>query len=104
MPWPTVRRLRGDIPKSGNFIDTVNEDNAEREKNADLFASNVLIDAESYQRFTEKRDYSYNAIRIFSETQRIPAYIVIGRLQKEGKIPYSRFQQYKVKYKWAESA
>ena len=27
---------------------------------------------------------------------------VIGRLQKEGKVPYNRFSDYKLRYKWAE--
>ena len=94
--------INGDIPKAGGFIDTHDEENKAKERAADLFATESLIDSESYREFVEKRVFSYNAISSFAQTQGVPPYIVIGRLQKESIIPWTWYQKDKLKYKWAE--
>ena len=42
------------------------------------------------------------SIKKFAASQNVMPYIVIGRLQKEKKLPYDRFVKYKETYKWAE--
>ncbi len=91
--------LNGDINQK--FIDFTLIDN-EVEKKADKCASNMIITQKDYMEFIGKEDFSILSIIRFSETQNIPPYMVIGRLQREKYIPYSRFNNYRIKYEWKE--
>ena len=93
--------VNGDLSKPGSFIDTDYSKENPHEKAADQFAKDSLIDPKAYKKFINKGLFSYAAIENFSKTQMVPQYIVIGRLQKEEHIPYSRFTNHKVKYAWA---
>jgi len=93
--------VNGDVSKSQKFIDIVEKEQTNREFKADEFATNALINAYDYQRFISAEDYSIAAIKRFARTQSIMPYIVIGRLQKEKRIPYSWFSEYKLRYGWA---
>ena len=95
--------VNGDVVKPGNYIDADNSGNEKREHAADAFASRALISEADYQNFRDGKDYSYSAIKAFAQTQGVPSYVVIGRLQKEEIIPWSWYQKYKPKYKWAEA-
>lgn len=68
------------------------------EQDADLFARQTLIPDADFYRFTENDVYTVNSIKEFSASQGIAAGIVVGRLQKEGYIPYNRFHELKIKY------
>ena len=95
--------VNGDVSKTQKFIDISESEQTTREIEADKFATNALIDSSDYIEFLCSEDYhSINAIRKFAKAQNVMPYIVIGRLQKEGKIPYSWFSDYKLRYKWAE--
>lgn len=94
--------VNGDVSKMQKFIDIVETEQTNREIEADKFATNALIDPADYIRFVRCEDYSISSIRRFAKTQNIMPYMVIGRLQKEKKIPYSWFSDYKLRYKWAE--
>ena len=94
--------VNGDIAKSGRFIDTTDSMNAKREEEADCFASSALLNQESYLSFIENEQFAISDIQEYAKTQNVPSYVVIGRLQREGKIPYSWYAKYKPKYKWAE--
>ena len=94
--------VNGDVSKMQKFIDIVETEQTNREIEADKFATNALIDPADYIRFVRFEDYSISSIRRFAKTQNIMPYMVIGRLQKEKKIPYSWFSDYKLRYKWAE--
>ena len=94
--------VNGDVSKASGFIDVSSNSNAEIEKAADKFAVDSLLDPDSYRHFLNVGNYSIGAIKTFASNQRVAPYIVIGRLQKEGRIPYSRYSGYKVRYKWAE--
>ena len=96
--------VNGDISKSSKFIDAMDSQNLEQELAADAFARDALLDAESYNTFLSQRNYSISAIQKYAVTQRVKPYVVIGRLQKEKYIPYNRFCQYKLRYKWAENS
>lgn len=93
--------VNGDVRKTGSFIDSGIDQEAERK--ADLFASNCLLDFEDYQIFIKTGNFDINSICSFSRMQNVRPYIVIGRLQKEGKIRYNQFSNYKIRYKWADS-
>ncbi len=93
--------VNGDISKGVKFIDSQNNCDGEREHAADLFASNALLNDESYSNFVSRQDFSINAIIQYANSQCVMPYIVIGRLQKEKRIPYTWYSQYKLRYRWA---
>lgn len=72
------------------------------EKQADLFASNVLINDQDYQDFLKTKDFSIEHITHFAKSQKVKPYIVIGRLQKEKILDYAIYSNYKERYSWAE--
>lgn len=90
--------VNGDISRSGTFIDTSYD--RTREEAADRFARDSLIDSDAYEMFVSNGSFTFASISDFSKKQNIPPYIVIGRLQKEELIPWSRFQDKKPKLKW----
>ena len=94
--------VNGDVTKTGSYIDTEGSADEKREKAADAFASDALLNRESYLAFVENGDFSYSAIHNYAKEQRVPPFIVIGRLQKEGIIPWNWYQKYKLRYKWAK--
>lgn len=95
--------INGDIAKAHKFIDIVDREQTNREKEADKFALDALIDPVDYKKFADDGDYSITSIKRFALSQSIMPYIVIGRLQKEKAIPYTWFSDYKLRYKWAEN-
>lgn len=94
--------VNGDISKASGFIDALNNPDMAREDAADKFAGEALLDPESYTRFIAVGDYTISAIKQYANSQRVAPYVVIGRLQKEKRIPYTWYSDYKVRYKWAE--
>lgn len=70
----------------------------EAEDRANGFAASTLIDADEYEDFINKGDFSLSSIKEFCKKQNIPTFILIGRLQKEGFISYSQYAGEKVKY------
>lgn len=94
--------VNGDVSKASGFIDALNNADTAKEAAADKFAGDALLDPNSYAEFIAERDYSISAIKRYAAGQRVAPYVVIGRLQKENKILYSRYSTYKVRYKWAE--
>lgn len=95
--------VNGDVSKVGFFIDSQYSKDEKKETAADLFASHALLDSSSYSSFASIGAFNITAIRRFAQSQGVPPYIVIGRLQKEKRIPWGYYQDYKLKYKWAES-
>ena len=94
----------GDLSKPGSFIDADSgeTDISARETAADKFARDALLDSKSYASFVERGQFSLLAIKSYSRTQNVPPFIVIGRLQKDKVIPWSRFTKEKPRYKWIE--
>ena len=95
--------VNGDVSKVGSFIDAEYSKDEKKEDAADSFASCRLLDQKSYERFVQAGSYSYASIREFAQTQAVPPYVVIGRLQKEERIPWTWHQKHKLRYKWAEA-
>jgi len=75
---------------------------AKKEREADAFASRVLIpDSSRIERLTTGR-VSADAVRAFAEEAAIAPGIVVGRLQHDGVLPQSHLNTLKVRYAWAQ--
>lgn len=94
--------VNGDLSRPGSFIDVDYSKGSVTEVAADEFASNSLLAPDVYQKFVAAGSFTYSSIAAFARRQNVPPYVVIGRLQKEQLIPWSRFTKYKPRYKWAE--
>lgn len=70
----------------------------EDERNADEFAKNTLIAPDDYTQFLEQCNFNANSLLNYSKKIGIDVGILVGRLQKEGIIPYSRCNNLKTKY------
>ena len=81
------------------MVDIFNETN-DKEKKADDFAANVIVNNDDYQSFINKGDYSLPAIEYFSNEQKIPSFMIIGRMQKDGIIEYSEYYEQIPMYEW----
>ena len=89
----------GDVGTNTKFIDYDRE--SDTEIKADAFASNRLINERAYGEFVREDDFSLPKIKELAQQHKVMPYIVIGRLQKEAKIPYSWYSKEKVRYKWS---
>ncbi|WP_289187383.1 helix-turn-helix domain-containing protein [uncultured Parasutterella sp.] len=61
----------------------------EDEKKADDFAKEILIPSTIFNAFTAANVFSASTIKEFAKTNNILCGIVLGRLQKEGFVPYN---------------
>ncbi len=73
-------------------------DNSELEKEADNFAKDLLIPKAAYESFIKETELTKKNIIEFAEKVDIDPCIVVGRLQKEGKLNYNQFYGLKKKY------
>lgn len=72
----------------------------ELEEEANKFAANLLIPSDSYYRLIRKRALSKEAIVRFADEAGIAPGIVVGRLQHDGRLPYSHCNDLKRKFEW----
>lgn len=87
--------LNGDMKREFVDFDSVSGD---AEARADSMAGEFLIHAEDYRAFVDARGYmKASGIEYFAASQNVKAYIVKGRLMKEGIIPWGA----RPKYEWA---
>lgn len=68
------------------------------EKNADVWARDILIPPESFEQFAAQEDFSAPNVMDFANTLGIAPGIVVGRLQKEGRIPHNVLNDLKKQY------
>jgi len=74
------------------------EEYLRKEERANKFAANFFIPKDIYADFISDGDYSRKSIQKFSERMGIDPSIVVGRLQKEKYIEYSRLNNLKINY------
>jgi HTH-type transcriptional regulator/antitoxin HigA len=79
----------------------LDETNQAQEDEANAYARDLLIPPEQYQEFMETNYFTKESIITFASKIEIAPGIVLGRLQKENHIPYTRFNELKEKYKIA---
>lgn len=95
--WFTLMHEIGHVllhGKSERFIEYETEikDNTTKEKQADEFAQNQLLDSEKYQAFLLKGDFSIQSISIFAKANSVQPGIVAGRLAHEPTLNEYGFQ------------
>jgi len=81
----------------GHIYDMSGE-SEEKEFMADQFAADTLISPEEYQKFVVCNDMSKEAIVAFAQEVNTTPGIIVGRLQKEKKIPYNWHIELKRRY------
>jgi len=86
--------------KKEKFVDSINEEKTEKEKEADSFAANILIDKNDYEKFTSKNEFDKKSIIDFANKIKIAPGIVVGRLQHNKFISFKTHNDLKVKYKF----
>lgn len=69
------------------------------ESAADEFAKETLIPSAEFDSFIAKKDFTKSSLVQFANMVEIDAGIVVGRLQKEGYIEYSWYNDLKTQYK-----
>ncbi len=70
----------------------------EYEKEADLFARNLLIPSELYDSFVVSANFSEKNIMNFADSINIHPGIVVGRLQKDSHLSYKYLNRLKQKH------
>ena len=75
-------------------------ENTKSEEVADNFAKNILIKNDRYNEYINKKDFSIESIKKFSKENKIKEFVLIGRLQRDNIIPYNRYNNLKIRYKW----
>ncbi len=89
--------VNGDVGKSVKFLDDGSDD--AKERNADIFASNKLINQRDYEIFIADKNFTIEFIKKFAASQNVMPYVVIDRLQKEKYLRYDQYSGYRLKYK-----
>jgi len=75
----------------------------DKEMEADRFAQDFLIPPVEYQSFVRTQQFGLENVRQFANRLGISPGIVVGRLQHDGKIPYSKGNVLKRRFKFSES-
>ncbi|MBW2648051.1 MAG: ImmA/IrrE family metallo-endopeptidase [Deltaproteobacteria bacterium] len=89
--------------KTEVFIEANNHiEKSEKEVEADVFASNILISKSNYKKLTSLTKFSRQSISAFAKELDLSPGIIVGRLQHDDLIPYSWLN--KLKRKFAFSA
>ena len=89
--------------KKLEFVDLEGRLDDEHEDEANAFARDHLIPPDSFAKLTSQT-LSEQAIRHFAAEVGVAPGIVVGRLQKEGRIKWSQHNRLKVRYRWADEA
>lgn len=100
--WFTFFHEAGHIlndSKKETYIDVEYADDP-REEDANRFAANILIPPERVQDLSGLK--SYEAVQAFARSIGIDPGIVVGRLQREGIVPFSHLNRLKVRLKWTD--
>jgi HTH-type transcriptional regulator/antitoxin HigA len=90
-------------PKKGIFVDN-GHGTSTQEKEADAFASNMLIPDDVFEAFARVRPLSAQRVQAFAAKQTIAPGIVVGRLQHERLLPYNQLNHLKLSLAWTASA
>ena len=71
---------------------------------ANEWAADFLVPTREWEEFTTSPSFSERGILRFAEEQGIAPGIIVGRLQHEGRLPWSRLNYLKVPLEWANGA
>lgn len=102
--WFTFFHEAGHILLHGKrqiFLEMEEKDREKEEKQADTFASNMLIDPAEWKRFIKQDCYqTKSGIQEFAQKVGIAPGIVVGRLQHENLLPYTHCNDLKQHLDW----
>lgn len=107
--WFTFFHEAGHIVLHGKkvlFIEGIEGLDGESEEEADRFARDLLIppaDARKLQKLGRRGRVSKLEVKEFAAKVGVAPGIVVGRMQKEGWLPWSHMNDLKVRYDWAEA-
>ena len=79
-------------------------DTVKMEAEADQFARDFLIAPQDWSDFCAAGRFAPAQIREFSQSVGVAPFIVVGRLQKEGRVPYNSLTTLKQRYRWVDQA
>jgi HTH-type transcriptional regulator/antitoxin HigA len=101
--WFTFFHEAGHLVLHGKrlmFLEGAESVRGEHEEEANRFATNMLI-PEAHAARMRKLPATHGAIEEFAREMGIAPGIVVGRLQKEERLPWSHLNALKVRYRWA---
>ncbi|GAB4325947.1 MAG: ImmA/IrrE family metallo-endopeptidase [Bacteroidales bacterium] len=81
------------------FLESQDDTNPDpkKEEEADRFAANFLLSENEFKQITEQSELSENTIIEFAHKFRTPAGVIVGRLQRQGYIQYSQWNNLRQK-------
>ncbi|MDX2065340.1 MAG: ImmA/IrrE family metallo-endopeptidase [Fimbriimonadaceae bacterium] len=85
-------------PKRAVFLETNAQSHDATEAEANRFAADLLIPPSAYDQLIGRRAFTRQAIGEFATGIGVCPGIVVGRLQRDGQISYSHFNDLKVKF------
>ena len=86
--------------KKGIFVDEVNDNGADQEREANEWASNILVPRSEWKRFVATSSRSAHSVSAFAEEQGIAPGIVVGMLQHKRLLPWTHLNSLKVQLAW----
>ncbi len=103
--WFTLFHELGHVLRHGRrdiFIEWLDGDQDDREREADAFAAESLIPQAAYEAFLRRwPTVSAASVTAFADQQGIAPGIVVGRLQHERRIPHSHLNRLRSRFAWA---
>ena len=70
----------------------------EDEITANKFAKELLINEKDYCEFLKEGKFDVTSIKTFARKQQVADFIVLGRLQKDGRVGWDKYKHLKTKY------
>ena len=86
--------------KRNFFVRTNDNQGTKEEEQANRWAADFLIPRRDWRKFSDARHFDAGDVIAFADTQGISPGIVVGRLQREERIPYSHLNHLKATLEW----
>ncbi len=86
--------------KKAVFVDEGNKSDTEQELEANKWASNILVPEAAWKQITQVTPLNATVVNEFAKEQNIAPGIVVGRLQHEGILDWSRLNDLRVRLRW----
>ena len=74
------------------------------EAEANQFARDFLIAPGKWRAFCDEDDFTPDSVQEFAQSTGIAPFLVVGRLQKEGRIGYNQLTSLKERYEWVNDS
>ena len=84
------------------FVDSTDDESTDLEKQADRWASNMLVPQPQWEQFIVNSSFNKASVQAFADQLGIASSIVVGRLQHERLLPWSHLNGLKVRLQWKD--